>query len=50
MSCCAPYPQDLSFKVPTSSSSHLNFVLRPALGQAQDSPECSLQVQKPVPW
>lgn len=38
----APYPQDLRCKVPTSSPSHLNLVLRPALGQTQDSPACSL--------
>lgn len=42
VSCHAPYPQDPRCKVPTSSPSHLNFVPRPTLGQAQDSPACNL--------
>lgn len=50
MSCCVPYLQDLGYKVSTSSPSHPNFILRPALGQPQGSPECSFLVQKPVPW
>lgn len=45
-----PSPQDLRCKVLTSSSPHLNFVRRPALGQVQDSPEVSFQEQNPASW
>lgn len=37
-------------RLPTSSPHHGNLVLSPALGQVDNSPECSLRVQNSAPW